>query len=215
MRKAALLLSICLAAGLGACTPAETPAAPEPTEEATRDAGDPTAPAEPSETPSEAAPASGEEIAVDEVLTDDVLGSNYKVISYIPSLPIPADFDVNEWAAYDGATVLAMQVEMSVDADTKYSVIAMPADLNLYGSGGNDIAAQGAEILMKEAYADQYPALEQAGVGETKTGWVGFILKDATGAAPFTVKVERQAAGVMGSDQTIPAAEFSFELPAA
>jgi hypothetical protein len=208
-------LSICLAVGLAACSPSGTPAEPPASQEPIESAEASEAP-EPSETPEQATKTTGgEEVAVGEVLTDDLMGTHFKVISYIPSLPIPEDFDVDHWAAYDGAQVLAMQVELAVDQDTKYSVVAMPAELNLYGAGGNGIPAQAAEILMKESYADQYPLVEQAEAGETKTGWVAFILKDATGAAPFTVKVERQAAGVLGSDETIPAAEFSFELPAA
>jgi hypothetical protein len=212
MRKSVLVLTACLATSLVACSSEEPAASPTPKPEQTTPL--PSAEPTPEET-EQAPPASTEEIAVDEVLTDDVFKQHYKVISYIPSLPIPEDFDIEKWGVYDGATVLAMQVELSVDADTEYSKMAFGDDLNLYGTDGNDIPAQSASILMEEAYADEYPLVEDASAGETTTGWVAFIIIDSTGTAPYTVKVERREAQVLGTDQVIPAAEFSFVLPAA
>ncbi|MDR1442626.1 MAG: hypothetical protein LBJ02_09640 [Bifidobacteriaceae bacterium] len=167
---------------------------------------------EPSEDPTPEVLVSDEEIPLDLSMTDDVTGETVKVLSYIPSVEVPADF-VEKYVAYDGVRVLLAKVEISVPADAKYRSVLSGDSLKLFGTPRADFSAQTAVLLLDQVYADKYPRPEDVSVGESATGWTGWLIKDTVGSEPFEIVLARQASKVLGSDEEIPAAEFSVTLP--
>jgi hypothetical protein len=155
------------------------------------------------------------EIAVDKTVSDPITSETLKVISYVPSVAVTDEF-VEKYPAYEDAQVLLVKVEISVSADAKYStVMGEGAGIRLYGTPRNDISPQSATLLMDELYPDKYPKVEDVRSGETATGWVGWVLKEKDGAAPWTIYLNRLPFSVMGTDEQIPAEEFPIELPEA
>jgi hypothetical protein len=165
---------------------------------------------------------------VDQTLSDDLLGRHYRIVSYVPSIPVPADF-AEAYPVYAGATLVALEVELTVDPDTPYATAAHPFDLTLH-CGSTDAPESAANTLLTEVYADQFPPAASAEPGATTSGWIGFRTVNQCGGAPYTVVARRQGsdrvrgrpgrAGQSGDKEppdqaSLPYAEFTLELPPA
>ena len=201
-RPSAVLAAVLLAASLSACGGGDDPA-PEaaPVADAT---SAPTASSTPTEQASTApATGSGEAVAVDQTITDDVLGHTVLVKSVVRGFPLPDRLT----ALKDRGTEVVL-VELEATAGTEFSAVVGASTFRVVPDGGQE--ASSTTVVDQEMTAAGYAPLKDVRTGETGTGWVAFTVEPAD--APLVLRYKRGAAGVLGSGETIEAQDVDVPL---
>ncbi|MDR1187805.1 MAG: hypothetical protein LBK95_10190 [Bifidobacteriaceae bacterium] len=220
MRKIVAVVAAACAAMLAAGCAGDPDAAEQTAEQTpTVESPTPPAPAEPSVEPSEAPEIEAlkdGEIAVDLVLEDPETGNSVKVISYIPSVPMPEGWAAEFAATAEGSSLLLARVEFSVAAEPEFQNGLADGDVKLFGTGAEGAyGADSASSILYDYLAQEYPPVQTTASGGTSTGWLAWRVGPADGAAPFRLVLPRKDGAVDATGNTLPAAEFEVELPAA
>ena len=168
-------------------------------------AGAPTAgPAAPS--PSRSGPASVT-IAVNQTLSDSVLGDTVRVLRVVRGFPVPATLP-----AIAGKELVL--VEVRAEAGKKYDAGIQGSSFSVLEPGSDIPDAESSALVRSEMAAAGYPPFPSGGVaaGKKGAGWLAFQLEEQ-GATKLRLQLTRAAAKVSGTSQTIPRKAFTVPLP--
>jgi hypothetical protein len=151
----------------------------------------------------EAPAAEQKKIAVDESITDDVMGHQIKITGLVRDFAAPSKTNIPDGG---GEWVL---VELDVKAGSKYSG-GVQGGFTLYTPDG-ELAGSSTGIIEADMAAAGFTPWESVSAGEQSKGWQAFQVNTRSDA--YQLQYKRLAASVIGGGDPIEEKIWKIDLP--